>query len=100
VHRRQFLSGLAALALSSRSSAAEVGVNGARLNRRLRELVSFGRTPEGGISRVAFSDRASLDGSRIRRDHPFFRYSPATKPTKCRPSYANSVEIIATADGA
>jgi N-carbamoyl-L-amino-acid hydrolase len=56
VHRRQFLSGLAALALSPRSSAAETGVNGARLIRRLRELMPFGRTPEGGISRVAFSE--------------------------------------------
>jgi len=31
-------------------------VNGDRLNRSLAELSRFGRTPEGGISRVAFSD--------------------------------------------
>jgi N-carbamoyl-L-amino-acid hydrolase len=31
-------------------------VDGARLNRRLQALAPFGRTPEGGISRVAFSD--------------------------------------------
>ena len=54
--RRQFLFGLSALALSPRASASETGVDGARLNRRLRELAPFGRTPEGGISRVAFSD--------------------------------------------
>ncbi len=53
--RRQFLFGLSALALSPRS-AAEFGVDGARLNHRLRELAPFGRTPEGGISRVAFSE--------------------------------------------
>ena len=56
MHRRQFLAGLSALALSARSAAAEVGVDGVRLNRRLEELSPFGRTPEGGISRVAFSD--------------------------------------------
>ena len=56
MHRRQFLSGLAALAFSPRSSAAEVEVDGVRLNRRLSELTSFGRTLEGGISRVAFSE--------------------------------------------
>ncbi len=54
MHRRQFLFGLGALALSPRSS--EIAIDGARLNRRLRELQAFGRTPEGGISRVAFSD--------------------------------------------
>ncbi len=53
MHRRQFLFGLSALALSPRFAA---GVDGARLNRRLRELAPFGRTPEGGISRVAFSE--------------------------------------------
>jgi beta-ureidopropionase / N-carbamoyl-L-amino-acid hydrolase len=56
VDRRQFLLGLSALALSPRASASETGVDGARLNRRLRELAAFGRTAEGGISRVAFSD--------------------------------------------
>jgi beta-ureidopropionase / N-carbamoyl-L-amino-acid hydrolase len=61
VHRRQFLFGLGALALSPR--ATELAVDGARLNRRLKELTAFGRTPEGGISRVAFSeaDRAARE---------------------------------------
>lgn len=54
MHRRQFLVGISALALSPRS--AEVAVDGVRLNRRLSELTPFGRTPEGGISRVAFSE--------------------------------------------
>jgi beta-ureidopropionase / N-carbamoyl-L-amino-acid hydrolase len=34
----------------------DLTVNGERLNRTLRELSRFGRTPEGGINRVAFSD--------------------------------------------
>ncbi len=54
MHRREFLVGLSALALSPRETG--IVVNGARLNRRLRELTPFGRTPEGGISRVAFSE--------------------------------------------
>ena len=44
---------LGALGLYQR---ATLRVNGARLNRRLHELAQFGRTPEGGISRVAYSD--------------------------------------------
>ena len=60
MHRRQFLFSLSALALSPRFAS---GVDGARLNRRLRELAPFGRTPEGGISRVAFSaaDRSARE---------------------------------------
>jgi N-carbamoyl-L-amino-acid hydrolase len=56
VHRRQFLYGLSAFALSRGATPAEIGVDGARLNRRLSELSRFGREPEGGVSRVAFSD--------------------------------------------
>ncbi len=61
VHRRRFLLGLSAIALSPRSP--DIAVDGARLNRRLRALEAFGRTPEGGISRVAFSeaDRAARE---------------------------------------
>ena len=40
---------------------SDLTVNGERLNRTLRELSRFGRTPEGGINRVAFSD-ADLEG--------------------------------------
>jgi beta-ureidopropionase / N-carbamoyl-L-amino-acid hydrolase len=35
---------------------SDLRVDGGRLNRTLDELARFGRTPEGGISRVAFSD--------------------------------------------
>ncbi|MGH9319391.1 MAG: Zn-dependent hydrolase [Vicinamibacteria bacterium] len=56
MHRRQFLLGVSALALSPRLSPAEIRVDGARLNRRLSELSRFGRNLEGGVSRVAFSE--------------------------------------------
>ena len=51
---------LGALGLYQR---ATLRVDGARLNRRLEELAQFGRTPEGGISRVAYSnaDREGRD---------------------------------------
>jgi N-carbamoyl-L-amino-acid hydrolase len=60
VHRRQFLF-LSALAFARASTG--IPVNGRRLNGRLEELAAFGRTPEGGISRVAFSkaDRAARE---------------------------------------
>ena len=38
------------------SQSARVTVNGARLNARLAELMPFGANPQGGISRVAYSD--------------------------------------------
>jgi N-carbamoyl-L-amino-acid hydrolase len=56
VDRRDFLLGLSALAFSRRVASAEIAVDGARLNRRLSELSRFGREPEGGVSRVAFSE--------------------------------------------
>jgi N-carbamoyl-L-amino-acid hydrolase len=63
VDRREFLFGLSALALSPSPRASSLRVDGARLNRRLTELARFGRTKEGGISRVAYSeaDREARD---------------------------------------
>ena len=68
--RRQFL-GTAALgglqALQGRIRSRQVPdwrswrVDGQRLNQRLAELSRFGRTPQGGVSRVAFSP-ADIDG--------------------------------------
>lgn len=60
MNRREFLMSLGALGLYQR---ATLRVDGARLNRRLEELAHFGRTPEGGISRVAYSnaDREGRD---------------------------------------
>ena len=60
MHRRDFLVSLSFLAFRTRTQS-ELRVNGARLNRHLEELARFGRTPEGGISRVAYSD-ADLAG--------------------------------------
>jgi len=37
-------------------STSVVRVNGTRLNTHLTELAQFGRTPEGGTHRVAYSD--------------------------------------------
>ena len=36
-------------------------VNGSRVNRRLADLSRYGRNPQGGVSRVAFS-QADIDG--------------------------------------
>jgi N-carbamoyl-L-amino-acid hydrolase len=63
MNRRQFnralLAGAASLAigrsrLSARSRAPQI--NAERLNRHLRELSEFGRNPQGGVSRVAYTD--------------------------------------------
>ena len=64
--RREFTKGLFstfALSVLTRSSLAEepLRVQGPRLLKHLTDLSRFGRTPEGGISRVAYSD-ADRDG--------------------------------------
>jgi N-carbamoyl-L-amino-acid hydrolase len=56
MRRRELLAGLAGLALPLRARAADLRVNGARLNQRLSQLARFGRTPEGGLRRVAYSE--------------------------------------------
>jgi N-carbamoyl-L-amino-acid hydrolase len=38
------------------TSWASLRVNGARLNQHLKELSEFGRNPQGGVSRVAYSE--------------------------------------------
>lgn len=50
-------------ALARRGQQASLRVNGSRALEWLRALAEFGKTPEGGISRVAFSeaDRAARD---------------------------------------
>lgn len=40
----------------SRRSARELTLNAARLNRHLKDLSAFGANPQGGVSRVAYSD--------------------------------------------
>jgi N-carbamoyl-L-amino-acid hydrolase len=77
MHRREFhhrlLGATAALLVGSRSARVVAGatrsltpdprpptpdlrVNGARLNEHLQALGAFGRNPQGGVSRVAYSD--------------------------------------------
>lgn len=62
MNRREFslslLAAVPAIAVSvhAQQSLAPLRVNGTRLNVHLTELAQFGRTPEGGTSRVAYSD--------------------------------------------
>ena len=55
MHRRNFLASLGFLAFQTRAPS-EVRVDGGRLNRHLGELARFGRTLDGGINRVAYSE--------------------------------------------
>jgi N-carbamoyl-L-amino-acid hydrolase len=58
--RREFnmhlLAAIPAIALPVPQSLPQLRVNGGRLNAHLTELAQFGRTPEGGTHRVAYSD--------------------------------------------
>jgi N-carbamoyl-L-amino-acid hydrolase len=60
MNRREFniaiLFSVPALYLPRHQSASQVRVNGPRLNQHLSELAQFGKTPEGGTNRVAYSD--------------------------------------------
>src|SRR5215470_9933767 len=65
MNRREFnlnLSYVAAMfALPLSQSSSKLRVNGQRVNGRLRELSEFGKNPQGGVSRLAYSD-ADLKG--------------------------------------
>ncbi|MGH7530894.1 MAG: M20 family metallo-hydrolase, partial [Gemmatimonadales bacterium] len=69
MHRREFTSALVhaggALALGRGwpRPAQPLRVDGARLNRHLAELAAFGRNPQGGVTRLAYSeaDRQARD---------------------------------------
>lgn len=62
MNRRQFNFGLlgaaGALALSDVGIASQpqLSINGARLNEHLKALAEFGKNPQGGVSRVAYSE--------------------------------------------
>src|SRR5947208_10909385 len=61
MHRRDFARSLAALAVAPLGGRAmrlhaAPRVNGARLNAHLAELSAFGKNPQGGVSRVAYSE--------------------------------------------
>src|SRR5262249_58815010 len=51
----------AMFALPLSQSSSKLRVNGQRVNGRLRELSEFGKNPQGGVSRLAYSD-ADLKG--------------------------------------
>src|SRR5262245_65572674 len=46
--------------LAMTRGADTLRVNGARLNQHLTELSEFGKNPQGGVSRVAYSDADRL----------------------------------------
>jgi N-carbamoyl-L-amino-acid hydrolase len=63
MNRREFGFGLAGLAaacaldsLTYARDADTIRVNGARLNEHLQALAQFGKNPQGGVSRVAYSE--------------------------------------------
>jgi beta-ureidopropionase / N-carbamoyl-L-amino-acid hydrolase len=60
MNRREFsmsmLAALPALAVAAQQPSRKLSVDGVRLNKHLAELATFGKTPEGGTNRVAYSD--------------------------------------------
>jgi N-carbamoyl-L-amino-acid hydrolase len=60
MNRREFslnlLFAFPAIALQAAQSPSRLRVNGQRVNAHLTELARFGKTPEGGTHRVAYSD--------------------------------------------
>ena len=66
--RRDFVQALIALsALPRQGSVKSWRVNGARVNKHLTDLSQFGANPQGGVSRVAFSD-ADIAGRHFMMD--------------------------------
>ena len=60
MNRREFnitlLGALGAMATTRTIAQTALRVNGARLNARLAALAEFGKNPQGGVSRVAYSE--------------------------------------------
>jgi N-carbamoyl-L-amino-acid hydrolase len=59
--RRHFIGSTAAAAAAgtlglSQGSSASLRINGARINQHIKELSEFGKNPQGGVSRVAYSE--------------------------------------------
>src|ERR1044071_3968968 len=46
--------------LAPANASLPLRVNGARLNQHLKELSEFGKNPQGGVSRVAYSEADRL----------------------------------------
>src|SRR5439155_1691981 len=64
MNRRQFNSGLlgtaGAIAFRPFASQSQLRVNGARIVGHLNALAEFGKNPQGGVSRLAYSDADRL----------------------------------------
>src|SRR2546427_697851 len=70
VRRRDFVQTMMALAaLPKQGNWKSWRVNGSRVNKHLTDLAQFGANPQGGVSRVAFSD-ADVAGRRFIGDLP------------------------------
>src|SRR5438093_1576201 len=68
VRRRDFVQTMTALAaLPRQGNWKSWRVNGSRVNQHLADLSKFGANPQGGVSRVAFSD-ADIAGRRFMMD--------------------------------
>ena len=68
MRRREFVETVIALsALPKQGNWKSWRVNGARVNKHLTDLSQFGANPQGGVSRVAFSD-ADIAGRRFMMD--------------------------------
>ena len=66
--RRDFVQTLAALAaLPTQGNWKGWRVNGSRVNKHLADLAQYGANPQGGVSRVAFSE-ADIAGRRLTAD--------------------------------
>jgi N-carbamoyl-L-amino-acid hydrolase len=65
MNRREFnfnlLSAIGAAALTLPQSTSKLRINGQRVNAHLAELSQFGRNPQGGVSRIAYTE-ADLQG--------------------------------------
>ena len=46
-------------------SQPQLRVNGARLNQHLKELSEFGKNPQGGVSRVAYTEAKAMFIQRV-----------------------------------
>src|SRR5262245_8906810 len=60
INRRHFnfalIAGLGSLAFRVHSSQPPLRVNGPRISDHIQQLAEFGKNPQGGVSRVAYSE--------------------------------------------
>ena len=67
INRREFTRGLigtaGALALGPFNDQPHLRVNGPRISENLNALAEFGKNPQGGVSRVAYSELTARGAS-------------------------------------